>query len=232
MKPVNLIPTDQRRAQATGARPGSSYILIGVLVTLLAMTAAYALTAKRATERQNEATAAEAEADRLEAEVAQRGAYTNFAQIKAARVASVSTIASTRFDWERLMRELSRVIPAGSWVQTTDASATGDVSGANPSASSAGTETTAAGPKVNLVGCTPNQEDAARMMVRLRQLHRVSDVELNESVKEIGGGNDVSIDNCGSMYKFDIVVSFQPAETQTEAPRGESTVPASLGGGS
>lgn len=229
MKPVNLIPTDQRRAQATGARPGSSYMLIGVLVTLLAMTAAYALTAKRATERQNEAKAAEAEADRLEAEVAARGAYTNFAQIKAARLASVSTIASTRFDWERLMRELSRVIPDGSWVQTTDASATGDISGADKSAAADGAATQ---PKVNLVGCTPDQEDAARMMVRLRQLHRVEDVELNESVKEIGGGNEVTIDNCGRMYKFDIVVSFQPADTQTEAPRGESTVPASLGGGS
>ena len=106
MKPVNLIPSEQRRAQSTGARPGSSYIVLGVLVTLLAMTAAYAITAKRATERQNEAVAAKAEADRLEAEVAQRGAYTNFAQIKAARLASVSTVAETRFDWERFMREL------------------------------------------------------------------------------------------------------------------------------
>jgi Tfp pilus assembly protein PilN len=231
MKPVNLIPNDQRRAQATGARPGSSYILIGALVTLLAMTAAYALTSKRATERQNEATAAKAEADQLEAEVAARGAYTDFAQIKAARLASVSTIASTRFDWERLMRELSRVIPAGSWVQTTDASATGDVSGASKEPAAAGTVAVGQ-PKVNLVGCTQSQEDAARMMVRLRQLHRVEDVELNESVREIGGGSEVTVDNCGHLYKFDIVVSFQPAETQTEAPRGESSVPASLGGGS
>jgi Tfp pilus assembly protein PilN len=231
MKPVNLIPNDQRRAQATGARPGSSYILIGALVTLLAMTAAYALTSKRATERQNEATAAKAEADQLEAEVAARGAYTDFAQIKAARLASVSTIASTRFDWERLMRELSRVIPAGSWVQTTDASATGDISGAAKEPAAAGAPAVGQ-PKVNLVGCTQSKEDAARMMVRLRQLHRVEDVELNESVREIGGGNEVTVDNCGHLYRFDIVVSFQPAETQTEAPRGESSVPASLGGGS
>jgi Tfp pilus assembly protein PilN len=231
MKAVNLIPNDQRRAQATGARPGSSYILIGALVTLLAMTAAYALTSKRATERQNEATAAKAEADQLEAEVAARGAYTDFAQIKAARLASVSTIASTRFDWERLMRELSRVIPAGSWVQTTDGSATGEISGA-PKAPTIGGVPAVGQPKVNLVGCTQSQEDAARMMVRLRQLHRVEDVELNESVREIGGGNEVTLDNCGRLYKFDIVVSFQPAETQTEAPRGESSVPASLGGGS
>ena len=70
------------------------------------------------------------------------------------------------------------------------------------------------------------------MMVRMRQLHRVSDVELNESVKQVGTSGDASVDNCGQYYKFDITVTFDAAEPSTEAPRGESQVPASLGGGS
>jgi Tfp pilus assembly protein PilN len=233
MKAVNLIPTEQRRAQATGRRPGSSYVVIGLLATLLAMVAAYVFTANRVTERQNETAATKAEADRLEAQAAQQKEFTNFAQVKATRLASVSTIAQTRFDWERLMRELSRVVPSGSWVQTTDASVTGNVAGAESS-----TTPTAAGaaavpqPKANLVGCTPDQSDVARMMVRLRQLHRVSDVELNESVKQLGTSGEASVDNCGSLYQFDLMVSFEPTDLQNEAPRGESVVPASLGGGS
>jgi Tfp pilus assembly protein PilN len=233
MKAVNLIPTEQRRAQSSGALAGSSYIVLGVLAVLLLMVAGYVLTSNNVNQRKSDAAEAKAKADQLEAEVAARGAYTNFAQIKDARLASVSTVADTRFDWERLMRELSRVMPSGSWLQTTDASVTGNVTGSEPT-----TTTTTTGapvtpqPKANLVGCTPEQTDVAAMMVRMRALHRVSDVELNESVKTLGSSGDASVDNCGHFYKFDITVTFDAAEPATEAPRGESQVPASLGGGS
>jgi Tfp pilus assembly protein PilN len=231
MKAVNLIPTEQRRAQATGKRPGSSYVLIGVLATLLIMVAGYVFTSNNVTKRQNDAAVAKADADRYEAQASQRKDFTNFAQIKQMRLASVNTIASTRFDWERLMRELSRVMPSGSWLQTTDASVTGTVAGAESTSS---TSTTAAvpQPKANLVGCTPNQSDVARMMVRMRQLHRVSDVELNESAKQLNGSGDAGVDSCGSLYQFDLLVSFEPVETQNQAPVGKAVVPASLGGGS
>jgi Tfp pilus assembly protein PilN len=231
MKAVNLIPTEQRRAQSSGALGGSSYIVLGVLAVLLLMVAGYVLTSNNVNQHKSDAAEAKAEADQLEAEVAARGAYTNFAQLKEARVASVSTVADTRFDWERLMRELSRVMPAGSWLQTTDASVTGNVTGVEATPTTTGAPVTPQ-PKANLVGCTPEQTDVAAMMVRMRELHRVSDVELNESVKELGASGDAGVDNCGRYYKFDITVTFDAAEPATEAPRGESQVPASLGGGS
>jgi Tfp pilus assembly protein PilN len=231
MKAVNLIPNDQRRAQVSGAQSGSAYMVIGVLVTLLAMVAGYVVTANKVTSNKNDAAAAKAEADRLEAEVAQRGAFTNFAQIKETRLASVSGVAETRFDWERFMRELSRVMPSGSWLQSTDASVTGEVAGAESDTPAPGTVVVPE-PKANLVGCTPDQSDVAQMMVRLRQLHRVSDVELNQSTTEVGAAGAASIDSCGRYYQFDLIVSFSPAPPETEAPRGEAVVPASLGGGS
>jgi Tfp pilus assembly protein PilN len=231
MKAVNLIPNEQRRAQGSGAQAGSSYIVIGVLVTLLAMVAGYVLTSNKVTKNKNDAAAAKAEADSLEAEIAQRGAFTNFSQIKETRLASVSGVAETRFDWERLMRELSRVMPSGTWLQTTDASVTGEVAGAEASTPVAGA-VVAPQPKVNLVGCTPDQSDVAGMMVRLRQLHRVSDVELNQSSTQLSATGDASVDNCGRNYQFDLLVSFSPTPPQTEAPHGENVVPTSLGGGS
>src|SRR5215204_4417922 len=155
MKAVNLIPNDQRRAQSSGAQSGSAYIVIGVLVTLLAMVAGYVLTSNKASQSKNDAAAAKAEADSLEAEVTQRGSFTNFAQIKETRLASVSGVAETRFDWERLMRELSRVMPSGSWLQTTDASVTGEVAGAEAATPVPGA-TVVPGPKGNGVGCTPH----------------------------------------------------------------------------
>jgi Tfp pilus assembly protein PilN len=205
--------------------------VIGVLATLLVMVAAYVFTSNNVTKRQNDAAVAKAEADRYEAQAAQRKDFTNFAQIKQMRLASVNTIASTRFDWERLMRELSRVMPSGSWLQTTDASVTGTVAGAE-STSSTSTTAVVPQPKANLVGCTPKQSDVARMMVRMRQLHRVSDVALNESAVQLNSSGGASVDSCGSLYQFNLLVSFEPVEPQTEAPVGKAAVPASLGGGS
>ena len=85
------------------------------------------------------------------------------------------------------------------------------------------------------MGCTPEQTDTATLMVRLGQLYRVSDVELNESsVESVGGGTETetTVDECGNYYKYDVTVTFSPTPPATEVPRGATRVPASLGGGS
>jgi Tfp pilus assembly protein PilN len=230
VKAVNLIPTEQRRVRAAGNRSGSAYVLVGVLATLLVMVAAYVFTAGNVTDRQNKAAAAKAEAEQLEAQAAESKSFTNFAQVKQTRLASVSTIAETRFDWERMMRELSRAMPAGSWLQASDASVTGTAGGETTTTST--TTEAPTGPSATLTGCTPDQADVARMMVRLRQMHRVTDVVLNQSSTEVGDPGEVTADSCGSYYQFDVTVSFAITEPATEAPRGETRVPASLGGGS
>jgi hypothetical protein len=126
------------------------------------------------------------------------------------------------------MRELSRAMPAGSWLQASDATVAGD-----PAATDTGPVATApTGPTATLTGCTPKQADVARMLVRLRQMHRVTDVVLNESSTELGQEGEVTPDSCGSYYQFDVTVSYAVTELATEAPRGETRVPASLGGGS
>ncbi|HZB06909.1 MAG TPA: hypothetical protein VE449_09980 [Thermoleophilaceae bacterium] len=233
MKAVNLIPTDQRSAQATGKQSGSAYLVVGVLATLLVMAVAYVFISNDVTDRQNKAAAAKAEADRLEAQAAQQDSFTNFAAIKQTRLLSVSTIADSRFDWERMIRELSRVMPSGSWLKSADASVSGDTGdSAAASSTTSSTTTAAAQPSADLVGCTPKQSDVASMLVRLRQMHRVSDVQLNESTTEVGQTGEISFDSCGTYYQFNVTVSFEPTAPSNEAPRGEATVPAALGGGS
>lgn len=230
MRPVNLVPQDQRR-QTTGERPGSAYFVLGGLVVLLVMAVAYVLTANQVTSRQADADAARAETEQLQAQAQQLSSFTDFSQLKQTRLASVIGVSSTRFDWERLMHELSLIMPEGSWLQTTDASVAGTSDAAtDPAATS--TSAVPAGPAATFVGCTPRQSDVARMMVRMRRMHRVDDVKLNESVREATGADaTTSVDNCGRLYKFDITVTFSSAPPQ-EAPRGETRVPVSLGGGS
>ncbi|MEA2408824.1 MAG: hypothetical protein QOE69_2943 [Thermoleophilaceae bacterium] len=227
MKAVNLIPGDQRRSRPSGERAGSGYVVLGVLAVLLVMAVAYVMTGNSVNENKTKATQAQQQADALEAQAAQLDAFTDFASIKEQRLAAVMTAADQRFDWERLMREVSRVMPDGSWLHTTEASVLGD-----PSAVVSPADPTAAptGPSATFVGCTPKQSEVAKILVRLRAMHRVDDVELNESLRETGV-SDVTVDSCGPLYKFDVTVKFTPA-APPEAPRGASSVPASLGGGS
>jgi hypothetical protein len=124
MRPVNLIPQDQRRRRPSESSGKGAHALLGLLAVLLAMTAAYVLTANTVTDRKNETEQARAEADRLEAEAATKGSFSEFEQIAQTRAASVVGVASTRFDWERFMRELSRVMPEGSWLTSASASVT------------------------------------------------------------------------------------------------------------
>jgi Tfp pilus assembly protein PilN len=231
VKPVNLIPQDQRRRRPSDSQGKGAQIVLGALAALLAMVVVYVLTANTVTERKDKAAAASAEADQLEARAGQESGYSNFAQIAATRTKSVSDVAATRFDWERFQRELAHIMPTGSWLQSVDASTTGD-----PTDASSGTPTPAAGtgpvqPAANLIGCTPHQSDVARMMVRLKQLYRVEDVQLNESTAGTAD-QEVGLTNCGRLYTFNLTVKFSAAEPSRQAPLGTDRVPASLGGGS
>ena len=227
MKAVNLIPSDQRRAKASGNMSGGAYGVLGVLAVLLVMAVAYVMTSNSVNDSQSKAAQARQEAKVAKDKAAQLGSFSDFASIKEQRLTSVMAAAQTRFDWERFMRELSRVMPANSWIHTTNASVSGDTSGGNLSSP----DTAVPLPEANLVGCTPRQSEVARMMVRLEQMYRVTDVALNESTQEQAGG-DTSLQNCGDLYKFDLTVTFSPVEPPNEAPKGETRVPASLGGGS
>jgi Tfp pilus assembly protein PilN len=229
MRPVNLIPQDQRRRKPSEGSGKGAHAVLGGLAVLLALTVFYVLTANSVTERQNETAQTKAEADRLEAQAAQKASFSDFAQVAQTRVASVAGVAATRFDWERFMRELALVMPEGSWLRTAGATMTGGDAAEGGAAAGGATEAT--GPSANLSGCTPRHSDVAAMMVRLRQLHRVTDVELTSSTKATESGA-AALDDCGANTTFEITVTFGPAAPATEAPRGATRVPASLGGGS
>ena len=222
MRPVNLLP-ETHRPRPVGGKPGSSYVLLGVLATCLLMVVAYALTANKVNGQRGDAAKAAVEADRLETKAGSLSPFGDFSQVKETRAASVKDLAGGRFDWERLMRELPRVLPARGWLQSVDATAVGAPAGVEPAA------TSAAGPGAKLVGCVRKQSDVAAMMLRLRRMHRVQDVTLKTSERE--GAAQPTFENCGRYFKFDIAVEFAP-DVKREPPVGAKRVPASLGGGS
>ena len=231
MKAVNLLPGANRGGPRGGGVPGGAYAVVGLLAVLLVMALLYTLSSNQANSRNTQAAAAKQEADQAEARAKSLGAFSSFAKVKDTRTASVSALASGRFDWERYMRELAAVLPDGAWLQQSDASLSGADSGsaAVPSGASA-----TAKPSAHLTGCVRKQDDVASLMVRLRKLYLVDDVSLGSAEKGASTSSSAaSGGDCGRFVAFDVTVTFgAAAPTGREAPPGDHAVPARLGGGS
>jgi len=244
MRPVNLLP-ERERAQAPVAAGGSSYVVVGVLAALLLAVFAYVMTSNQINSRTGDIAKAEAEATQAETRAASFGPFQEFAQIKTARLASVKTLADTRFDWERLMRELALVLPSGSSLSSVTASSgegasatTSEGSTAPTAAPADATAPAAATPTLTLTGCATSQRRVAVMLVRLRQLHRAADVQLVDSTQpdtlpdaSAGAAPPADATGCsGSDYTFNASVTFGPAPP-AELEDDDQAVPSSLGGG-
>src|SRR5665809_16294 len=185
MRPVNLLPEQNRPRAATGGHSGSAYVVVGILAAALIAVLVYAITANRVNSLKEETIRVQAEASDAESRAAVLAPFAQFQQVKETRVQSVSGLAQSRVDWERLSRELAHVLPEGAWLNVVDASTVPEESGATAAGEAGGD----LGPSVTLTGCAESQPLVARMLVRLRRLDRAEDVELLESVKgeEQGG---------------------------------------------
>src|SRR6476469_3201580 len=126
MRPVNLIPAEERRGDAAQSRTGPlAYVLVGVLFALLAGVAALVLTSNQISDRKDELTQLKIESAAAEARAQQLSAYTSFHQVSLQRTSTIASLADSRFDWERVVRELSLVLPSNVWLTELSASASG-----------------------------------------------------------------------------------------------------------
>lgn len=232
MRPVNLIPAQERRGDSAPLRSGPfAYVVVGVLVAVLAGVTALVLTGNQISEREAEVATLEAEDAAAQAKIVRLGAYTQFRTMSEQRVETVSSLADSRFDWERVMRELALVLPGDAWLVSLTASAS---SGAGGGGGGSGLRSSALGPALELSGCAAGQEAVAGFVTALKDIDGVTRVgvqssELPDSGSGSGGGSGGGGggggDECRTrefIAKFEIVVAFDaapvPAGATGEAP--------------
>lgn len=235
MRPVNLLPAQHRPRSGGGEGSKSSYIALGVLAGLVIAVFAYVTTSNSVSSNKADLADAQQRIQAAESQAVTLQSYGDFAGTKEARVAAVKELATTRLDWERLFRELAHVLPAKVYLTSFDGTAGGAPDGTTPT----GTGTDApAGPTVKLEGCAAGHSGVADVMLRLRGLHGVEDVELGESKEPEQGG--VAVANagatntgstCGDYTSFQIDVTLAQAAQALAADGGPAEVPARLGGG-
>jgi Tfp pilus assembly protein PilN len=233
VRPINLLPPRYQRARATGKRSGIAYAAVGVMAVLLLMLVLFVVTTNGISDAHDQTAKAKAEQQTADARLGDLQAYGDFASMKASREAAVTSLADARFDYERVMREMALVLPHNTYLTNFAAATSGDSSAASGAAATttatAGTATSS-DPSLTVSGCAPSHQGVATAVVRLRQLHNVTDVNLSNSTK--GGsagatGSSASSGGAGCKVAWTATLSFQPEAAQTTQQR----VPARLGGG-
>lgn len=227
MKAVNLIPADARRGGTTDLRAlrGPGAAVVGVLGVALVLVVLYVVASNSVTSKQAQLANVRQELAQTQAEAASLAGYTKFAKLAQARVQTVREIVSSRFDWKRVLTDLSKVVPANTTLSSLSATVS-PAAGTGGSSSSGGLRGDLPVPAFELQGCTTTQDDVARLMSRLRLINGVTRVTLASTVKSgstVTGSAVSSSSGSGgcksNAANFDLVVFFQ-------SPGGASTAAA------
>jgi Tfp pilus assembly protein PilN len=176
MRPVNLIPPEERRGDHAPLRAGSlSYIVVATIGAALVAVVALVLTQNTITERQDEIERLEVTRDAAVQRAEALAPYAEFASVQEQREATITMLAESRFDWERVLRELALVVPGGITLDNLDASTVGQASGSTGEAAPV--------PTLLMTGCAPGHDVVAEFVAALEDIDGVTRVGLDNSVE-------------------------------------------------
>jgi Tfp pilus assembly protein PilN len=183
VRSINLIPAEQRRGAGglAGRAGGAAYVVVGALAVFVLMGVFYALAVGQVSSRQTKLAQVTAQTTNTQAQAAVLAPYVQFASIRQQRQASITALATSRFDWSEAMDQIARALPNN--VTLSSLAGTGGPSSA-PSAPVAGTTApVVATPSVNLTGCATSHSEVAQVLVDLNKVEGVSSVTLASSTK-------------------------------------------------
>jgi Tfp pilus assembly protein PilN len=238
MRPVNLIPADERRGDRAAMRTGSfSYVLLGALAVAVLAVAVLALTSKQISDRETEVAQLQQQEAVATAKAQSLTPFIDFRAAQESRAGTITSLAQSRFDWQRVLNELARVLPTNVWLTQLGGTANPSVALSNgPSLTS---RDSVQGPALEIVGCTVGQDAVAALVSRLQEIDGVTRVGVQSSersdesgaVSDSSTGSDSSggqVTECRTrdfITKFEIVVAFDEVPAPSTATATPSLPP-------
>jgi Tfp pilus assembly protein PilN len=234
MRPVNLIPSEERRGATAPMRTGPMpYLVLGALVLALVGVALLVLADNQISDRKAEVVQLKQEDAAAQARAEELSAFVQFQSLQEQRAMTIGSLADSRFDWERVMRELSLILPEDAWLVSLNATASPNATtGGEASGGESGTLRGAApGPALEINGCAQGQEAVAGFVTALKDIDGVTRVGVESSelgdeeaaagaTGESGGGSNSDCRTRDFIAQFSLVVAFDaapaPASTGVE----------------
>jgi Tfp pilus assembly protein PilN len=223
MRPVNLIPEEERPGGHRPMRGGPlAYVIVGALAAAVIGVAVLAVTGNQISDSKAEIAKLKDETSAVEARARALDAYTQFHSLREQRLATVTSLADSRFDWQRVMRELAIVLPGDVWL--TSMSGTASPSTSVDGGGDGAMRSSVAGPALELIGCATGQDAVAGFVQALKQIDGVTRVGVESSqLGEESSGSGVSCQTRSFIPQFQMVVAFDAAPAPPEeSPEGEA----------
>jgi Tfp pilus assembly protein PilN len=256
MRPVNLIPPEERRGEKAPMRTGPlAYVVVAVLAVALLALVVTVLSNNQIADRKSEKANLQSQVDQAQAEAKRLQSFADFASMQQARETTVTSLAESRFDWQRVLRELSIVIPSDVWLTDLTAkvspeAGTADSSSSSSSSSSSTGTTNIAGPSLDIKGCASGHDAVAEFIAALQDVDGVTRVSVLSSDRPdpssagtAGGSSAASADSssvggtCSArnfISTFEVIAAFDAVPTaaagQTAAPTSPTAAPTSVAG--
>jgi Tfp pilus assembly protein PilN len=236
VRPVNLIPLEERRGDATPLRKGPlAYVVVALLAVALVVVTVVVMTTNQITEKQAQVASLEQREQQATARAQALQPYAEFANLAENRAVTVESLARSRFDWERVLNELALVLPSNVWLVSLNGTVAPGVQ--STSGVSVSSRATIAGPALEIAGCATSQDAVAGFLSALRDIDGVTRVGLESSARPESGassggseGGGQSGDTCQTrdfITEFQIVAAFDEVTVAPVAtpPATPSTVP-------
>src|SRR5690349_3330362 len=213
MRAVNLLPREPklRSKRVSGY---ARLALVAPFVVAGLITAGYLLASSKVNERQATRDALRSELAALPAPRQQQPqANLQLALLRDQRVAALATALQSRLAWDRILREISAVLPGDVWL--TNLSGNGIVAqpAPAPTTSTGATGATGAAPPavppptagpLTSAGYTSSKEGVARLLGRLAVIPALQDVKLLSSTRSSVSGRFV--------FSFSITANVRTGE--------------------
>ena len=176
MRAVNLLPGDE--ANQGGKIPPLPVLAgcIGVVVISALLAMMYLSASSGVAKKQQALEQIQAVYAGLPAPVPASPVVAELPQQKQTRVTALATVLGQRVAWDRLLREVSQVVPSDVWLITMNALAP-SISPVTPTPQS-----------FMVTGCTYSQDSVARFLARLSVVPDLTSMTLAKSSTDTGGG--------------------------------------------
>jgi Tfp pilus assembly protein PilN len=219
-----------------------AYVVVATLGVALVAVTLLVLASNQISEREAEKASLESQVTQAEAEAERVASFAEFASLQEAREETVSSLARSRFDWERVLRELAIVIPEDVWLTNLNAkvSPTVTVEGMSSSSgsSASGAATNVAGPSLQIQGCAAGHEAVARFIAALNDVGGVTRVSVLKSdrpdlaspgaeVTAATGTGGAGCSNRDFVSTFEAVAAFDAFQVDAGVPESAPVPPAS-----
>lgn len=197
MRAVNLLPRDEKRQRS---QPGA-VLLTGVLGSVLVvalLAGLFLATSSKVSDRQAEVDALRAELAAIPPAPPAPAGNSGLETEKSQRVGLLGKALATRVAWDRILRELSLVLPEDVWLDSLSASA------ADPNFVPTPGATEAPSGVFTIAGYSYSHDGVARLLARLSVLPQLDRPALGSSV--------IDTTKARAVVKFTITASLKEGQ--------------------